>query len=175
MSVWEVELLILVPLLWPCQALYFRHLTWRNFIAGLLGCMMPYWIILGWWTFYGHPEMMLTHFAIDEGVVGLGELSIWSLAYITLWFIIGAVYFLRNNFLDNIRIRMLYYFFCFMGTMLLILLLVFHAWRDVFEALYIVCAAPLAAHYVAHTSSKVSNVVSIVMTLLAVGLLFIIH
>ena len=90
------------------------------------------------------------------------------LGFIALLAITGSIHFLRTSYMDKIRTRMIYEMFITMtiATMALIILQPQHA--NIATHMLIISTAPLIGHFLALTSTKITNIAS--LTFMAIAL-----
>lgn len=162
-SLVEMPVLCLIPLLYA--GLYaFRVLNTRTFCAGLLGLLLPYWILFTY------------AFCVDEMALfgawwqALGQLLVWNYAGVSLsgWLLVGYLivlflycvsYVAINGRRYKIRTRLFLLFLAwwtFFGLLLWMLLPL--AW-DTLVAIPLLGASLLAGHTFVNSSTRMSNVV----------------
>lgn len=136
-----------------------RCLTWRTFVAGLLGLAVPYWCSFVWSVFTGDlataalafadnisgachaPLLAMPHYALlslPEKVVGI---------YLAALSVIGIFHYFRTSYNDRIRVRMFFHSIIINEIFLLaaaFMLPQHFAWTF---PLLLVNSAPLIAHY----------------------------
>ena len=103
------------------MAFQLRCLTWRTFVAGLLGLAVPYWCTFVWTVITGDlataalafadnisdachaPLLAMPHYALlslPEKVVGI---------YLAALSLIGIFHYFRTSYNDRIRVRMFFH------------------------------------------------------------------
>ena len=70
----------------------------------------------------------------------------------------GIIHFWRNSSADRIRIRQLYGFFILMTIISTAMLLLLPQYYDIMLRLLIINTAPLIAHFVTLTSTRITNI-----------------
>ena len=155
-------LLLIVPVLYLCLLIQLRALTWRTFLAGLMGLIVPYWFYAGWaiWNDVLDtaflPFVDAFHFespnydAVPTSVLAL-------LVYTGILAILSVLHFTRTAYNDKIRTRMFYYVMICIEVLLLLGCLFQPQHYNVLLRLLIANSAPLIAHYFALARGKVMN------------------
>lgn len=172
----DAHVFLYLPLVWFLMIVIVYALSWRTFLASLLGLVTPYWFMIGW-TMWRREENFETlrslftrqdilQFPFDIGAVPVSTQFV--IGFTTLMMVIGSLHFIHNSFHDKIRVRQLYYSFIIIGIFSLVLL-VLQPQNELAFRMLIVAASPLIGHYWALTNSRLSNV--IVCTLAVVILL----
>ena len=173
-----VNLLYLVPLTWIMMAAYIMSLSWRTWIASLIALVTPYWLYVCW-LFYNHQLGLLKdHFrplvdfqqSFDISMLDTSQQQ--TLYWVILLAVIGTIHFLHKSFNDKIRTRMFYYYFIWMDLAVLFLLLLQPQYYDALIRLLMLLTTPLIAHFLALTSTKITNIafIGIVATTLLITL-----
>lgn len=167
-----VHVLWYVPLLWLLMATQLQSLSWRMWMASLLGLATPYWFAVVWLLLPLGVEMDgwqadLTPFTLH--FAELTDLRLPSYLAVTLpqvlVFIltlvlatVGIVHFWNNSFEDKIRIRLLYGFFTTMTLVTLLAVVAQPQHYGVLMRVAFITASPLVAHVFTFTSSRLSNI-----------------
>lgn len=161
------QLVILVPVLWIALIVY-RAFTLRTFFAGLLGLVLPQWLLfsISYLTdnldVYVHSVIESLEFPpINYG--GIDSHQLTAAGIISVVGLVGLMHFMRNSFQDKIRIRMLYYFLIWMQLIYTVGLILLPVHFNTLLLLLIMNSAPLIAHYFALTSHKFTNCLFIVL------------
>ena len=89
--------------------------------------------------------------------------NVIQLALIILMAVIGTIHFIRKNYLDKIRVRMFYGFFIWMDLAALAFLLLQPQHFNAMLLIMILNTSPLIAHFIALTSTKITNIVFLVL------------
>ena len=175
-----VQTFLLVPVVWILMATQLQSLSWRSWLASLLGLLTPYWLMLPWLIFEGdftlwtnHIERLTATFSrpLDFSDVTPGQAALFLLTIII--FAIGASHFWTHSYEDKIRIRLLYGFFAVMTMTCAVLLIFLPHYYATLMRLMLIFASPFAAHFFTLTSSRLTNVLFIIVLFatLAVGVL----
>lgn len=170
-SLADIHVLFFVPIFWLMMVTIVYSLSWRTFIASLLGVLTPYWFWMAWtlWHDNGNPTFILQHLSDLESfqVPYDQELTTTQLllfALVTVLGLIGSIHFLRTSYLDKIRTRQLYYSFFIIGISAMIFLILQPRHYDMLIRIMIIAASPLIAHFLALTRTRVTNIAFIVIT-----------
>lgn len=175
-SIFWVQLLWLVPLFWILMATNILAFSGRTFFASILGLVLPYWFLGGYYFLTGQITMLGEHFADILNVGPLFALGLLDLHhFVTIGFvfllgILGIVHFLRNSYKDKIRIRMYYEAFIVIELVLMAAIIVFPKMADPLMALLITTTAPLIGHFLALTHTKVTNITFFVILAIVAAL-----
>lgn len=165
-TVW-IQILLFVPVLWVLTGTNILALSLRTFVASIMGILLPYWFISAYYIYMGDITPLVNH------VVAIAEFGqpfefyncsindLLPLGFIALLAITGSIHFLRTSYMDKIRTRMIYEMFITMtiATMVLIILQPQHA--NIATHMLIISTAPLIGHFLALTSTKITNIASL--------------
>lgn len=159
-------------------AIFLRSLTKKAFWAGVLGLIVPYWCYAVWCFVMGDIQSFvtrLTNMAQFElpSLEALKTLPfVWqvSASLIILLSIVSIVHYLRTNYDDKIRVRMILYIYMTQTLMMMAFLLLQPAHYQTTMALLVASASPLIAHYFALTGSILSNIFFVLSVLLTAGM-----
>ena len=164
------HILYFVPVIWLLMATNLLSLSWRTWFSSLLRLLTPYWFISAWLVYQADFTPLVEHFepltdfqfpilydALDTSVLLiLGLLAISTLT--------GIIHFVRKSTYDSIRIRLLYGFFIWMDLFAFALMVFQPQHYDMLLRIIIINTAPLIAHFIALTSTKITNVAFYVIT-----------
>jgi hypothetical protein len=177
-SLVHVQVLYFLPLIWLLMTFTILSMSLRTCVASVLGLLTPYWLALCWYIYQGDPTAFTTHFLPLADFRNPADYSIWTssqiitLAFIVVLALIGTIHFIRKSYLDKIRIRMFYSCFIWMNMMTLILLALQTHNYDMMIRLMIVNTAPLIGHFLALTTTKITNYASIAIIATALIITF---
>ena len=168
-SLFFVQALFFVPLLWLLMATQLQALNWRSWWASVLGIITPYWLYSPWLLYQNDWQTAMAHFAplthfvwpIDYS--SLDVVQVMDLCFIGLLMLIGVVHFRFNRIEEKIRIRQLYGFFTSVAFFVVGYLMVCPGLVNPLLRILIVCASPLIAHLLTLSSSRLSNVLFFVV------------
>lgn len=164
-SLSNVHLLYYVPLFWLFMKYNLLAFSWRTWLASVLGLLLPYWFAECWYIYREDPWALYNHFQplaefapiADYTILSAGQIFFYLLL-ITLG-IMGAVHFLHKSYLDSIRVRLLYSIFIWTDLITAVFLALQPQHYDLLIRLMIINTSPLVAHFLALTSTKITNVV----------------
>ena len=168
-----VMLLMAVPF-FLYLAIFLRSLTKRTFWAGVLGLITPFWCYASW-CFITKDMQSFVARMVDmaqfeqpslEGIASLPIVWQVSATFIALLAIISIVHYLRTNYDDKIRVRMILYIYIVQTLMLMAFLVLQPTHYQTTMALLVASVSPLIAHYFALTGSFLSNLFFILSLLL---------
>ena len=163
--------LFLIPMVW---VLMFTHLmlgSLRTVSASLLGVMTPWWVLTAYCMYKGDFGLLLDTVADFSGFVSVTEwqavplMQCVSVGVVMLLALVGGVHFRIYNYLDKIRVRMLYGVLSYVCLFLAVLTALSPLSLRYVQPALIVSASPLVGHYIALTSSRLSNLMFCVMVL----------
>ncbi|MBP5514547.1 MAG: hypothetical protein J6Y04_07210 [Bacteroidaceae bacterium] len=190
--------LLLAPFFLWYLLVFMRSLSFRSFLAALVGLSLPFWFwtgwllwddditpLLSWWTdllAYGHMGVLgMTNEIMKSGVVvftGLVEsITVASLidnapfvllAFLTLW---TTFYYLTNSYDDKIRTRMMMYVYMMQSWIVLLFALLTFQFAPL-TPLLLLCCSPLVAHYFTLRNTWLALIV-FVLTLVAFIIIFV--
>lgn len=173
------------PVMLPMAILYFlylaiflRSLTKKAFWAGILGLIVPYWCYAVWCFITKDMEgfiARLTDMAqFDmpsiEAVQSLPFAWQVSVGVIALLAIVSIVHYLRTNYDDKIRVRMILYIYLLQTLLLMAFLILQPAHYKTTMALIVASASPLIAHYFALSKSIFCTLFFLLSLLLIAGM-----
>lgn len=171
-SIAEIHILYFVPIFWLMMIIIVYSLSWRNFLASLVGVLTPYWFWIPWmlWQHNGDLTVLTNHISalIDFQAPQVNPLTIQQtmlLVFVTVLGITGAIHFLRRSTFDKIRTRQLYYSFFIIGTSAFIFLTLQPQHYDTLIRIMIIAVSPLIGHFLALTKTKITNIAFIVITM----------
>ena len=160
-SIFFVQILFFVPLLWLLMATQLQALSWRTWLASVLGILTPYWFLMLWFLYQQDFSPLvahvatLTHIQVPHFTFQAGP--VMAFAFTLVLAAAGIVHFWQYSFEDKIRIRLLFGFFTAMTVFTLFLAIVQPQHFGVLLRLSFVVVSPLVAHLFTFTSSRLSN------------------
>ena len=171
--VW-VQTFFFLPILWVIMRTNILSMSPRNFVASLLGIILPYWFYAGYLVVKGDITILINHFA-KIAVFGepfnlkfLNFSQALTLSFVLVCAVIGIVHFMNQKRNDNIRTRLFYQIFV---TIDLLAIVFFFLQPQHYEALLsvmIVTTAPLIAHFFALTRTRITNWMFIILSYSAI-------
>jgi hypothetical protein len=169
-SIAYVHVLFFLPLIWLLMITNTMSISWRTWIASLLGLLTPYWFVSVWLIYQQDYTTAIEHFSaltVFEEPFNLYDITSYqkaTLILVILMAIIGAIHFIHKNYLDKIRVRMFYGFFIWMDLAAVVFLFLQPQHFNAMLLIMILNTAPLIAHFVALTSTKFTNIAFLVLT-----------
>ena len=158
-----VHILFFVPLIWLLMAFLLQCLSWRTWVASILGLLTPYWFGCCWWawqqdfTFVFNHFMALGDFARPLDFSLLTVPQIISLAVVMLFAVIGIVHYIRKYHDDKIRIRLIYGIFIWTDLAAALFLVLQPQHYDHLIRMMVINTAPLIGHFLALTRTRWTN------------------
>ena len=171
-----VQVFYLLPVFWILMATNIMSLSWRTWIASLIGIVTPYWLCLGWYLVKGtlpfskhHLEGLLQfQKPFDYAILTVNQQAI--ICFLALLALIGTGHCLRQSYLDKIRTRLFYGVFIWMDLLLFALLAIQPQHYHALLQLLLLNTAPLAGHFLALSNNKVSNITFFILIAIALAL-----
>ncbi len=170
------QILLFLPPLWIVMATYIQNFSPRTFLSSIIGVVAPYWFVAAWLIYTGKYAWLGTHFI---SILQFGtpfylvdvELQEWlTFAFVLLCAIIGGIHFLMYSYQDRIRIRLIYEMFIVLDGLTMFFALIQPQHFDCLLGMAIVLTAPIIGHWLALTSSRLSNIVSMLLAAAAFAL-----
>lgn len=165
-SLWFPQMLCLVPFYFLYMAAFLRCLCFRTCCAGGAGVLLPYWFWAGWCVYTSdfaplsaHVHGLLSPPLPSWAVLGRtapGLLAGWGLT--TLLAAVSLVHYLRTDYADKIRVRMLCYTLVWQAVVVEVLFLCMPQHASEWLSLLHLTTCFLGAHFFALTSSRAGNV-----------------
>lgn len=159
-----VQIVYFLPFLWLLMSIRLNALSWRTWGASLLGLLTPYWFVSCLLVYQGDFDVLINHILGLAQFAPLGDYSSVTLSQLLAFILIvalaltGAVHYWRQSYNDKIRVRQLYGFFLFMNVLSVLFLVLQPQHYGVLLRLLIVNTAPLIAHFISLTRTRVTNI-----------------
>lgn len=159
-------------------AIFLRSLTRKVFWAGVLGIVVPYWCYAVWCFVMKDMESFvrrltdMVQFEMPslEAVRSLPFVWQVSAALVALLSIVSIIHYLRTNYDDKIRVRMILYIYVSQTLLLMAFLVLQPAYYETTMALLVASASPLIAHYFSLSYSWLSTAFFLLSILLTAGM-----
>nr|MBP7472929.1 hypothetical protein [Prevotella sp.] len=170
-SVIWIQILYFVPILWILMGNNLQNFSIRTFFSSLLGLMVLYWLIAGYYVYNNDLPTLLYHFV---SITNIGKTFDYSnitnhdaisFLFVILLFITGTIHFFRHSFNDKIRVRLLFESFITIDISSIILIALIPIHFNFLFMILIINTVPLIAHYVTLTHTKVTNISFIIILL----------
>ncbi len=175
MSIGFVQILYFVPLLWAMLAFRLQAPSVRNFLASVLGLLLPYWFWLAYALWHQETAILGNHLAslgrFEPLFGGLAEPHLLStIIFIGTIGAVSSVNFIRKSFNDSIKTRMLHYTLMSISLGALVLLLLQPQHADPLVRMMIICSSAAIAHLFTFSKSRPTAIVFILSILAVLGL-----
>ena len=159
-------------------AIFLRTLPRKAFWAGIIGLVVPYWCYAVWCfitndmgSFVARlTDMAQLEMPTVEAITSMPFVWQVSAGVVALLSIVSIFHYLRTNYDDKIRVRMILYIYVSQTLLLMAFLLLQPAHYQTTMALLVASASPLIAHYFALTGSWLSTIFFLLSLLLTVGM-----
>ena len=167
--VW-VQTLYFLPILWIVMRTNILAMSPRNFVASLLGIILPYWFYAGYLAVKGDITILLNHFtkiavfAEPFNFKLLNSYQIITLSYVLTCAVIGIFHFINQKRNDNIRTRLFYQVFISIDLATIVFLILQPQHYDALLSIMMVTTAPLIAHFFALTRSRITNWIFLILS-----------
>ena len=161
-------------------AVFLRSLTRKAFWAGIIGLIVPYWCYAAWMFLgvkgmeLGAGRLPLEGLGIPDFSFALGSLppvpDLSNIAILALLLVVSSIHYLRTNYDDKIRVRMILYIYVSQTLLLMLFLLLHPAHYQTTMALLVASSSPLIAHYFSLSKGMLNAVFCVLFLLLVVAL-----
>lgn len=174
-SLFYIQILFLLPLLWLIHTTNVLAMSFKSFLASILGVITPYWFWGAYLLYQQSPQVLWYHcnsLFVFQPISEAGHFTVYQTVtwtFTLVLYIIGTLHFWRDRLNDKIRTRMIYNALIVLNVVLFVLLILQpHLFAPLMK-LIIVCTSPLIAHFLALSHTRISNITF--FTLLFVSLL----
>lgn len=161
------KLLCLVPVYWMMQVMM-RSLSFRCFVASLLGVLLPYWFFAGVAVSFGWTDVFLAHILSlitfqfgDYAQVDAKQYA--SFAFVLLLFVLGSVDFVRSSFKDKTRVRLIYNSLIIHGLFAALFGMLQPQHMAIWQSVLIIDAAIVFGHFFTLTNNRFTNILMLVL------------
>lgn len=165
-SIAQPQALWLVPVYWLLMGLTIYSLSWRTFFASVLGVLCPYWFMAAWILFgndgdftplISHLEALVSYtLPADYASIGLPTMAFTGLTVVLT--LIGIFHFVHTSFRDKIRTRQLYYSLMLLFGIATVVLAIQPQHSDMMLRVMIATGSPLIGHFIALTTTRLTNI-----------------
>ncbi len=159
-----VQIVYLIPIIWLLMATMTQSLSWRTWGASLLGLLTPYWIGMCWlvwnkdFTPLSDHITQLADYRVPTSDMALNNNQIAFLVLLVVLSVIGIIHYLRQKHNDKIRNRLIYGFIIWIEIATGLFLILQPQHYNYLISIMIIHTAPLIAHFIALTYTKVTNI-----------------
>lgn len=141
---------------------YFRALTFKSFLAGILGFLLPSWLGFSMCFLTDRTDLALNHATDFNAWIPLQYHTLNShhlLSFILLLILVlpSIFHFLHNNYQDKIKVRMFFYVALWMELFLTLCIFIFPHLFQEFFLLLLMNSSPLIAHFFTLSSNRFSG------------------
>lgn len=163
-SMMFVQILYFIPVVWVLMCTNIMVGGVRVFASSVLGIVLPYWFLGGYFLYLGKLSTLaqhfveLTQFGSMEKWLNMPLNQILTIFMVASLAILGIIHFRINNYKDKIRTRMLFEFFSVMILFTLVFMILQPEHIPFLFTLLIVSTSPMIGHYIALTNTFVSNI-----------------
>ena len=179
-SLFFIQIVLLVPLLWLFVARNMMVTGPRVLAASLMGVLLPYWFLAAFCVLTGDVEPLarrassLSVFVMPGdwrlAVAGVDVNTLVTTAFILLLSVTGMVHFARNSYKDRIRVRMIYEFIMCVSVSAAFLAAAQPQHILMVLGILIVNASLLTGHYIALTSTRCTSVSVVALIAVTLGI-----
>ena len=170
------QALFFVPVMWILTGTNLMAFSGRNFWASIIGLTAPYWFLAGYYAITGDFNNITSHLNVPIWNVSLEQAArllepevAVPLGFILLMAVIGTIHFLRNSYMDKIRTRMIYEFVIVMTAFTTVFIALQPQYAEILTGILMINSVVLAAHFIALTHTKVTNIAFCVLALAALA------
>lgn len=163
-SIFFIQILYFVPFLWIMMRANLMSFSMRSLLASLIGITAPYWFLSGYFIFNGTADLLLAHIESIAQFASPFQFDfsnyhvIATFAYIMIIAAIGSFHFLRNSYKDKIRTRMIYEILITMTAITFVFIILQPQHIKPLLSIMTISTSILAAHYIALTNTKLTNI-----------------
>lgn len=175
-SLFYVHILVFIPVIWLMMATNLQSMSRRTLAASLIGTVTPYWFATLYYIYYASPAEALDHFRPLTVMPQLPDYTpmtvgmMLTAAFMAVIAITGTVHYIRTSYNDKIRTRMIYNCFILMTVTAAALLAAFPQHYDMLTRMLAINIAPLAAHFLALTKTRITNIAFCIIVAAAVAI-----
>ncbi len=163
-SLFYVQMLYYAPVFWLMMAFFIRSMSWRTLAASVLGLCLPYWLCVPIMMYTCGLSAMgdsLSELAETGRVCDFSALTVNQVAtfgLVALLCLAGTVHCYRQRMDDKIRTRMFYNCFVTLSVASAALAVLLPRLYDPVMRMMAIGTAPLMAHFMALTKTRLTNV-----------------
>ena len=173
-SLFFVQTLYFVPLLWLLTIYTIQPLSWRTWTTSLLGVITPYWFALPVFLYWQDYETVVAHFqplvCLPENVTPLMPFQFIVFIFIAALTLISVINFRRKSYEERIRTRQIYTFLVWFALAVAIFIILQPQHFNTLIRTAIICVSPFIAHFFTFTNTKYTNYLFFVVLAIVVVL-----
>ena len=162
-SLLYVKTLYLVPILWIVLLSRMMAMSPRTFGASLFGLAAPYWFAATYCMAFADIDVMVRHLSglwqlspiPDWESVTLGAVAMFSIVVVLM--LTGVIHFVNTSHNDKIKTRMIFESYMLMCAALTVFIVLQPKDVALLLPALIVTTAPLLAHYITYTETRLTN------------------
>lgn len=145
--------MLLLPILFYIEmVVQLRSLTWRTFLAGIFGLIIPYWFLAGWAVWKNQLDSAFLYLLpyFEYQIPDYKSIPLWqyvNFGFLLVLVLLGLIHYYRTNFNDKIRVRMCFYIFIIQELAIIGGMVAYPCFFNYLFPLLIVNSSPLIAHY----------------------------
>ena len=163
-SILFIQILYFVPLAWILLRTNILACNIRTFCASVFGLLFPYWIVGGYYLYIGNIGWLIGHLEhitcfpafFDYSVIDKMQIIMYAVLVILAF--TGIVHLNRNSYKDKIRTRMFFEIFMIVDFITIVFLALQPVYYDFLIGIIVVNTAPLIAHFMALSGTKITNI-----------------
>ncbi len=162
-SLFLPQLIFFIPIFW-IGAYNLQSLSFKSFLASIIGFVLPYWFLLGHAYFYNDMKLFYAPFqelAAFYPIDFAKEIPVWTLttlSYVFLIYIISSIHCIMTGYEDKRQTRVYLNFLIFLNFCFFLYILLQPAQSIQILPMLLVGVSILAGHLFILTKSRSSNV-----------------
>lgn len=175
-SVFWIQILFFMPILWFIVTRNILAMSFKPFVASLLGIITPYWFLISYYVAMNDLGTFVAHFqelAVFLPLFDYTSLSLNQTATGVLIIIcgfIGTIHFLNKSSQDSIRTRLFYELFITVECAAMAFIILQPQHYEYLIGILIATISPLIGHFIALTNTKLTNITTIVLLFLILSI-----
>ncbi|TGX83037.1 hypothetical protein E5358_05110 [Palleniella muris] len=187
-------LVFALPVFWIADAFFLMSFSFRSWLASILGVITPLWCLMPYVVIENRYDLIFAYrdalVPDDSTLLAFSDMNtllpaalpmtLWELyaeSFVVVMSLVGMIHFLRHSSDDKIHVRMLFSIFTLISLVFTFALAALYILplndvpgADILFGIIVVCAAPLVAHYINFTSTRLTNISVIVSIVLVLAL-----
>ena len=159
-SLFFVQVLYFVPITWILLRTNIMAGNVRTLSASIIGLLMPYWCVGGYYLYVGETDLFLNHFT-----------QLWQLAPLADFSILQPSQMVSLAFIALVDIiRMLFEVFTTFSLCIMAFIVLQPQHTNFLLSMLLVCASPMIAHFISLTHTRITNIIFIVLLISVVSI-----